>query len=67
MKEREEKEELPQKKDRHLDIPSEANRDKHINFLEAEEESGRTMDNDTDSPFFIPNNAPLKRGNNQNE
>ena len=28
--------------DKRLDIPSEANRDKHINFLEAEE---RTSDN----------------------
>lgn len=26
----------PQDKDRQLDIPSEANRDKHINFREAE-------------------------------
>ena len=31
------KEKLPQEKDRHLDIPSEANRDKHINFREMEE------------------------------
>lgn len=30
---------LPQDKDRHLDIPSEANRDKHINFREAEDAS----------------------------
>jgi len=30
---------LPQDKDRHLDIPSEANRDKHINFREAEDTS----------------------------
>ncbi|OLY91244.1 hypothetical protein SAMN05444008_112119 [Cnuella takakiae] len=26
----------PQDKDRHLDIPSEANQDKHINFLDVE-------------------------------
>ena len=31
------KKQLPQDKDRHLDIPSEANRDKHINFREAED------------------------------
>lgn len=30
------KTQLPQDKDRHLDIPSEANRDKHIDFREAE-------------------------------
>ena len=35
MKE-ENKETLPQDKDRHLDIPSEANRDKHINFVDLE-------------------------------
>lgn len=33
---------LPQDKDRHLDIPSEANRDKHINFRDAEDASGET-------------------------
>jgi hypothetical protein len=31
------KEKLPQDKDRHLDVPAEANRDKHINFREMEE------------------------------
>jgi len=30
------REEIPQDKDRHLDIPSEANQDKHINFLEQD-------------------------------
>lgn len=39
MKENNENE-LPRDKDRHLDIPSEANRDKHINFLDAEDTSG---------------------------
>lgn len=28
---------LPQDKDRHLDVPQEANRDKHINFLDIED------------------------------
>ena len=28
---------LPQDKDRHLDIPQEARRDKHINFLDIED------------------------------
>jgi hypothetical protein len=39
--------------DRHLEAPAEANRDKHINFLEVEENRtgrdkspGRTSDND---------------------
>lgn len=38
MKGKEEKQ-TPQEKDRHLDVPSEANRDKHINFLETEEDN----------------------------
>ena len=46
-------------KDRHLDTPSEANRDKHINFLESNDEN-KKADVDEDSPFFIPNNTPLK-------
>ena len=28
---------LPQDKDPHLDVPAEANTDKHINFLDAED------------------------------
>ena len=36
MKEKEENS-LPQDKDRHLDIPSESNREKHINFLDVED------------------------------
>ena len=36
MKEKEENT-LPQDKDRHLDIPAEANRDQHINFLDVED------------------------------
>lgn len=31
------KDRLPQDKDPHLDIPSEANQDKHINFLDVED------------------------------
>jgi hypothetical protein len=38
MKEREDNM-LPQDKDRHLDIPQEARRDKHINFLDVEDTS----------------------------
>jgi len=41
------KKQTPQDKDRHLDIPSEANRDKHINFREVEE-GGYTGDTDID-------------------
>ena len=36
MKEKEENT-LPQDKDRHLDIPAEANQDQHINFLDVED------------------------------
>lgn len=34
---------LPEEKDRHLDVPTEANRDKHINFpsLEEDGDAGR--------------------------
>ena len=31
---------LPQDKDRHLDVPAEANRDNNINFLELEDNNG---------------------------
>lgn len=45
MKEQEQRE-----KDPHLDIPSEANREKHINFLKAEEDNPeRTRDHKTDN------------------
>jgi hypothetical protein len=44
MKERKEKS-LPQDKDRHLDVPSEANRDKHINFLEIEDPENQNTGN----------------------
>jgi hypothetical protein len=57
---RREQEDIPQERDRHLDIPAEANRDKHINFLEAEETSSSDDAPDSDSPFYVPNNTPLK-------
>ena len=47
MKERNE-EAQQQPNDPNLDIPAEANRGKHINFMEAEEESSRKTGNDTD-------------------
>ena len=50
---------LPQNKDRHLDVPAEANQDKHINFLDTNDENKKDDINE-DSPFFIPNNTPLK-------
>ena len=34
--------------DKQLDIPSESNRDKHINFLEAEERTSDGKSSDTD-------------------
>jgi hypothetical protein len=41
---------LPQDKDRHLDIPQESNRDKHINFLDIEDpgNDSRRKDKDTE-------------------
>ena len=33
-------------KDQHLNIPSESNREKHINFLEAEERTGSSTGDD---------------------
>lgn len=64
MKERNDKE-LPRQKDRHLDIPSEANRDKHVNFLDNEDNGGRedirSTSEGNSSPFYIPNNTPLKQ------
>ena len=32
--------------DKHLDVPSEANREKHINFLDAEEKAGSGKNSD---------------------
>lgn len=57
---RRDKEDIPQERDRHLDVPAEANRDKHVNFLEDEERSRENAAPDTDSPFYIPSNTPLK-------
>lgn len=60
---RRDREDIPQERDRHLDVPAEANRDKHVNFLE-DEERGRGSDaDDTNSPFYIPGNTPLKNRN----
>ena len=38
-------------KDIHLDIPSEANREKHINFRDAEEKNNENKDDDTIDEF----------------
>lgn len=57
---RRERDDIPQKRDRHLDVPAEANRDKHINYLEDDDERREDAANDKDSPFYVPNNAPLK-------
>ena len=53
MKSREKKD-LPQERDRHLDVPAEANRDKHINFLEVEERGAGKEQSRSDSPYHIP-------------
>lgn len=58
--ERRDRDDIPQERDRHLDIPAEANRDKHVNFLEDEERSSNSGTGDGDSPFYIPPNSPLK-------
>lgn len=60
---RRDREDIPQERDRHLDVPAEANRDKHVNFLEDEERGGDRGAGDSDSPFYIPNNTPLKDRN----
>jgi hypothetical protein len=58
--ERRDRDDIPQERDRHLDVPAEANRDKHVNFLEDEERSQKGDTRDSDSPFYIPSNTPLK-------
>ena len=62
MKSRE-KRTAPQERDRHLDVPAEANRDKHINFLEAEEREGRNGRPSSDSPFSIRPKTPRQDEN----
>jgi hypothetical protein len=57
---RSDKKGIPQERDRHLDVPAEANRDKHINFLEAEEQETSKERSRSDSPLYIPDNAPSK-------
>ena len=37
---------MQDKNDKRLDIPSEANREKHINFMEAEERTGNNTSDD---------------------
>jgi hypothetical protein len=46
-------------KDKRLDIPSEANREKHINFLEAEERT--STDNVSDDKRFGHDDEDQKR------
>lgn len=57
---RREHEDIPQERDRHLDVPAEANRDKHVNFLEEEERPRHSNADTSDSPLYVPDNAPLK-------
>ena len=56
-------ENVPQERDRHLDVPAEANRDKHINYLEQEEQANSSDTDNEDSPFYIPNNTPGRDSN----
>ena len=46
-------------KDRHLDVPSEANRDKHINFL-ALENRDRDLSSEPATGKLAPNKNPRK-------
>lgn len=43
MKERKDKK-LPEEKDRHLDIPAEANRDKHVNFPSVDGDGDESLE-----------------------
>ena len=53
-------------KDRHLDTPSEANRDKHINFLAIE--SGETDQPDTDTDGALsPHKNQKKKSSKKND
>lgn len=56
------KKEIPQERDRHLGVPAEANRDKHINFLEVEERQGSDERNSDDSPLYIPDSTRRRDG-----
>jgi hypothetical protein len=46
-------------KDRHLDIPSEANRDKHINFV--------ALESNEDDPADVPATGKLADEQNKNK
>ena len=48
--------------DPHLDAPSEANRDKHINFLEVEEESSSRSGNDNVDDFASERRKEWEQG-----
>lgn len=61
MKRRDEKD-IPQERDRHLDVPAEANRDKHVNFVKLEEREENTERRSSDSPFNIPTHTPRPDG-----
>ena len=57
---RREREDIPQERDRHLDVPAEANRDKHVNFLDDDAQGSGSDADDSDSPFYVPNNTPMR-------
>lgn len=48
--------------DPHLDTPAEANREKHINFLEVEEESANRSGNDNFDDFASERRKEWERG-----
>ena len=65
-----------QRLDPRLDVPSEANREKHINFLEVEEDENRSTDRDADDndnerqkewKEGIQEGETIRRGNSQEE
>jgi hypothetical protein len=53
-------------KDRHLDVPSEANRDKHINFI-AEERSESDPAEESNGPLNKKANEQEKKASNRNK
>jgi len=54
-------------KDRHLDIPSEANRDKHINFAALENRDTNPADQPATGKLAASNNDDSKENSNPNK
>jgi hypothetical protein len=59
---KEQRNQQPQQTDRHLDAPSEANRDKHINFIKEEEESERLVNYKEEDKFSEKRHEQWQQG-----